>query len=57
MLKNGEKGQFSYCVSDLKNRFPEENMFFKKKKERKKRVSGFVLRDMAYYFIVKYSIN
>lgn len=29
----------------------------KKKKERKKRVSGFVLRDMAYYFIVKYSIN
>lgn len=54
MLKNGEKGQFSYCVSDLKNRFPEENMF---KKKRKKRVSGFVLRDMAYYFIVKYSIN
>lgn len=57
MLKNGEKGQFSYCVSDLKNRFPEENMFKKTKKERKKRVSGFVLRDMAYYFIVKYSIN
>lgn len=42
MLKNGEKGQFSYCVSDLKNRFPEENMFKKTKKERKEYLALFL---------------